>query len=291
MQTYWYQLLIVQQGVLSHDDLVFFEKLMIAKPYGVLSLLLKTPSFDTLLLSQDGLNPMSYLKASRNLSRTLAAHLQESLNEILVLDFPAVFEPKAIEGRHLQSVCIRLLAYLDLSSTVFDSYLNKHPMMTSKIAALTALVQAVPRDKKTQEYLNQFYTTYKDNVLLIGQWLKLEAQKSILENEVLPIELHKNFDLRNPNKVYAVVGSFCQNNLENFHHESSSGYHWWAQKIHDLDKLNPQVASKIAKIPKQWSRWEGSFKARFESVLRLLLAESSLSTNTREILEHLVTMG
>lgn len=51
---------------------------------------------------------------------------------------------------------------------------------------------------------------------------------------------HPAFDLRNPNKVYSLIGGFCGSPV-NFHAKDGSGYRLLGEIVLQLDKLNPQV--------------------------------------------------
>lgn len=54
---------------------------------------------------------------------------------------------------------------------------------------------------------------------------------------------HKAFDLRNPNKVYSLIGGFC-GSIVNFHAKDGSGYNFLGDIVMQLDKINPQVSSE-----------------------------------------------
>jgi len=65
----------------------------------------------------------------------------------------------------------------------------------------------------------------------------VENVKSLLD--------HPAFDLRNPNKVYSLIGGFCGSPV-NFHAKDGSGYKFLGEIVLQLDKLNPQVHSKFS---------------------------------------------
>lgn len=54
---------------------------------------------------------------------------------------------------------------------------------------------------------------------------------------------HPAFDLRNPNKVYSLIGGFCGSPV-NFHAKDGSGYKFLGEIVIQLDKINPQVFSE-----------------------------------------------
>jgi aminopeptidase N len=57
---------------------------------------------------------------------------------------------------------------------------------------------------------------------------------------------HNAFDIRNPNKVRSVVGSFIRSAI-NFHAVDGSGYAFVGDMILKLDGFNPMIAAGLAK--------------------------------------------
>ena len=57
---------------------------------------------------------------------------------------------------------------------------------------------------------------------------------------------HEAFDIRNPNKVRSVVGSFIRSAI-NFHAADGSGYEFVADMVLRLDPSNPMMAANLAK--------------------------------------------
>jgi aminopeptidase N len=56
---------------------------------------------------------------------------------------------------------------------------------------------------------------------------------------------HPAFDLRNPNRVRAVLGSFAQRNFAAFHAADGSGYRFAAEWIEKLDPMNSFSAAML----------------------------------------------
>eukprot|EP00976_Prorocentrum_cordatum_P063791 1177225-Prorocentrum_minimum.AAC.2 len=63
-----------------------------------------------------------------------------------------------------------------------------------------------------------------------------EKVKALLE--------HSAFDIKNPNKVYSLLGGFCGSYV-NFHHKDGSGYDLLGDLVVKLDAINPQVPLRI----------------------------------------------
>ena len=56
---------------------------------------------------------------------------------------------------------------------------------------------------------------------------------------------HPLFKMTTPNKVRALIGAFAMNNPVQFNRADGAGYAFVADKVLELDKLNPQVAARI----------------------------------------------
>ncbi len=56
---------------------------------------------------------------------------------------------------------------------------------------------------------------------------------------------HSAFDIRNSNRVRALIGAFSVNHLR-FHGADGSGYALVSEVIRQLDPINPQIAARLA---------------------------------------------
>jgi aminopeptidase N len=93
---------------------------------------------------------------------------------------------------------------------------------------------------------------------------------------------HPAFTLTNPNKVYALIGSFGGNQV-NFHAADGSGYHFMGEQILALDPINPQVAARMARNFERWKRFEPERQALMKSALQQVAAVRGLSKETAKV--------
>ena len=68
---------------------------------------------------------------------------------------------------------------------------------------------------------------------------------------------HPDFSLKNPNKCRSVVLSLASN-MKPFHKPDGSGYKWLADRILDIDKINPQVAAKLTSKLSSFRRFDAA---------------------------------
>ena len=93
---------------------------------------------------------------------------------------------------------------------------------------------------------------------MMGLWLLVQSTSRLpgTVNEVKRLTTHPAFDIRNPNKVYALIRGFCANHAR-FHAADGSGYAFAADRVIELDAINPQVASRVARATSDCSRASG----------------------------------
>jgi aminopeptidase N len=99
---------------------------------------------------------------------------------------------------------------------------------------------------------------------------------------VRELATHPDFDLRNPNRIRALVGAFTANQVR-FHDATGAGYRFLADTVIQLDPSNPQVAARMVGPLGQWRRMDNARQALMQAELRRILALSGLSTNTFEM--------
>jgi aminopeptidase N len=64
---------------------------------------------------------------------------------------------------------------------------------------------------------------------------------------------HPDFSLSNPNRARSLILSLCNFNPAAFHRTDAKGYVFWAEKVIELDAINPQLGSRLARALDRWS--------------------------------------
>jgi len=154
--------------------------------------------------------------------------------------------------------------------------------MTDALAALTALANCDCPERKPA--LEQFYAKWQDEPLVVDKWLAVQATSRLPGTliRVKELTLHPAFTLNNPNKVYALLGGFGANQV-NFHAADGSGYTFMAERILELDPINPQVAARLTRSFERWKRFEPRRRALMKAALERLAAAEALSKETAEV--------
>jgi len=82
--------------------------------------------------------------------------------------------------------------------------------------------------------------------------------------------------------VRSVIGAFTAN-FNNFHAKDGSGYTFIADQVIALDKLNPQVASRLVRSLMKWRQYESVRADLMKEQLQKIAAVEGLSTDVEEI--------
>merc|ERR1719343_1624724 len=133
--------------------------------------------------------------------------------------------------------------------------------MTDKLAALSHLVD-MPPGPKLDKALQAFFDDAKGDALVINKWFGMQAGADVSDSlpRVRKLMEHPDFTLKNPNRLRSVVSVFA-NNVTGFHKADGSGYEFMTQMVLEVDKLNPQVASRLALSFSTWAKLDAARQA------------------------------
>lgn len=154
--------------------------------------------------------------------------------------------------------------------------------MTDRMAALRLLIDLEGPER--QDALDDFYKRFRDDPLVLDKWLALQAI-SVLPGTLSRVQellKHPAYSLQKPNKVRALIGSFTSNALH-YHAADGSGYAFHAERILELDRINPQVAARLLAPLGRWKRFDAIRQARMKQALERILAAPKLSRDVYEI--------
>jgi aminopeptidase N len=154
--------------------------------------------------------------------------------------------------------------------------------MTDAMAALTALANTDCPERPLA--LERFYERWKRETLVMDKWLAVQATSRLpgTLREVRRLTGQPAFDLKNPNKVYALIRGFAANQVR-FHAADGSGYAFLADQISALDPLNPQVAARLARAFDRWRKFDAGRQAHARAALERIRDAADLSKDTLEV--------
>jgi aminopeptidase N len=125
---------------------------------------------------------------------------------------------------------------------------------------------------------------------VLDKWLALEASVPAPEtlDRVKALLRHPSFSISNPNRIRALVGAFASGNQTQFNRADGEGFRFLAGFVQDLDKRNPQTASRLLVSFRSWRALEAGRRALAEQALRSIADVSDLSTDVRDIVERML---
>jgi len=156
--------------------------------------------------------------------------------------------------------------------------------MTDTLSSLSCLSNMECTEKNNA--LEGFYEKWKNNPNVIDKWFSTQALSN-LENtleDIKKLSNHKLFDINNPNKVRALFNSFTMLNPVIFHKEDWSSYEFITDKVIELDKINPMIASRLAKNLINWKQLESPLWNKLKSQLIRISKIDNISKDLNEII-------
>jgi aminopeptidase N len=188
--------------------------------------------------------------------------------------------------RRLKRRMLELLHLLDSPEAcrLAAAQYRSAPGMTDRLAALAVLVRG--NAPQAEAALLDYRERYADNALALDKWFAVQAQlpgEPALER-VLLLERDVAFTLKNPNRVQALLGAFVRGNPSGFHRIDGAGYRLLAERLMTLDRLNPQVAARLATAFNGWQRLEPLRREAARAAIVELARHDGLSRNLAEII-------
>jgi aminopeptidase N len=240
---------------------------------------------ETLLADQMEVVDPDAIRAVREAARaaigeTLRAELLAAYARFGLTD-PADISGAAMASRALKNAALGYLCAAgerDLAAAQFA----EAQTMTASLAALANLVEVA--DAARDQALAAFYTRWHGNPLVLDKWFAVQARAGAPDtlDRVIGLMAHGDFDMRNPNRVRALIGAFT-GNAARFHDAAGGGYSLLADTIITLDATNPQIAARLATALGSWRRYDAGRQALMKAALERVLARERLSHNTYEM--------
>ena len=184
---------------------------------------------------------------------------------------------------------------LDLSHQKSDkislalSQFKESVTMTDRIIALDLLENYAPL--QAQKCLNEFYETYKNDTLVMNKYFSIlsAADRDDVLDRVQSLQNDPMYNVKVPNLVRSLIGVFARN-MRHFHAKTGYGYSFVADKIIELDAINPMIAAGLSGAFKSYNRLDEEHEVLMRNELERILAVKSISKNVFEIVEKILNV-
>jgi aminopeptidase N len=160
--------------------------------------------------------------------------------------------------------------------------------MTDRLGALAALVNA--HAELATPALERFHALFRHEPLVLDKWFMLQARAPERDGRVFArarqLLQHPDFTLHNPNRARSLLLQLAFYNPAAFHRADAAGYVFWADRLIELDAINPQLASRFARALDRWRQLAEPYRSAARVAIARVAAKADLSPDTAEIIQR-----
>jgi aminopeptidase N len=251
-------------------------------------LVLTLPSEVMLAEQVDVIDP----EAIHNARCALRNYLSHVLRDDFIVAYntnhqPGSYSPDATSAgrRALRNNSLGYLAELNDSAVhqLIQDQLAQASNMTDRLAALS--IMNVHQAPGIRDALQSFYKDFELEALVIDKWFSLQASAPGIDTKAIrKLMQHPAFSMTNPNRARSLIFAFCNNNAAQFHAADGSGHAFWAEQVIALDKINPQVAARLARSMDRWRKFTPALQASMKTALEKVASTRKLSNDVAEVI-------
>ncbi len=221
-----------------------------------------------------------YFGIKKQLALTLVDIFTHRYEALTQADYQISHE--AIGKRKLRNLCLDYLALTSEGDQLVQAHFDTSTNMTDTIAAISAANKASLSCR--DHLMNAFSQTWQHDGLVMDKWFMLQATNpasTVLERVKEQLS-HPAFSIKNPNRIRALIGTFCQSNPVHFHAKDGSGYAFLGEILQELNEKNPQVASRLLDPLLKLKRYDASRQALMRKELEKLAGLPHLAKDLYE---------
>ncbi|WP_297111289.1 aminopeptidase N [uncultured Devosia sp.] len=202
-----------------------------------------------------------------------------------------VYSPDAAQAgrRSLRNGILSLLMTgSDRGTALAASQFHDATNMTDRYAAMALSVRNWTEEATA--LLGEFRTRFGGDPLVFDKWLTASAQapdEGVIERMRATLAA-PDFPKTNPNRLRSLLGSFVMSNPVQFTRVDGAGFRFITEAVAEIDKINPQVASRILTGFRVLPILEAPRREAGLAALRSLWEQHKLSRNVGEILDRIL---
>jgi len=256
------------------------------KDNAILAEMLTLPSTNYIAEQCEAIDPLQ--------TYTIRDKVQSQLAHDLSDRFTALYQQNQAESFSLSSQAMsdralknKALDYLVATErpehyqTAYTQYTSANNM-TDRMAAFGALVHS--GYEQSDVLIDHFFEQWQDDALVLDKWFAMQATipRQATVSSVQSLLTHSAFSINNPNKVRSLIGAFTVN-IPGFHQVDGAGYEFLADRILELNDINPQIAARLVGTFNNWKRYDSPYSGLMKAQLERINAEPELTVDVREI--------
>lgn len=255
---------------------------------------LALPSFDEAADLIDQVDPILLVNAIEKLTLYMAKGLEQALIAKLatcqtILSQINIDEAQITANKALKNICLYYLSSMEQHASLVEQQFKNSDNMTDSLAALNCGAKHNLGCFTAQ--MQAFERQWQDTSLVMDKWFSLSASlvNADIFTQLDSLTSHELFSLKNPNRARSLIGAFAMNNPKYFHDVTGKGYEFLANKIAELNIINPQVASRLITPLIQFNSFCEPYRSLMKSQLVKLQALTNLSNDLKEKLDASLT--
>lgn len=254
--------------------------------------MLELPTLSVLMQEQELIDVQPLSKALSALKIALATRYKEPMLALYAKYHKpqnSALDAQSMGERAIKNAVMHFLMALedDAVKALCMKQYDESVTMTDRIVALD-LLENFAADL-AQERLRHFYERYKTDTLVMNKYLSVlsASEREGTLDRVQALQNDPVYDVKVPNLVRALLGVFARNAVA-FHAPTGHGYAFLAEKVIELDAINPQIAAGLTAAFKSYNRLNPENKELMKEALEMILNEKEISANVYEIVEKIL---
>ncbi len=164
--------------------------------------------------------------------------------------------------------------------------------MTERLGAIQALLDA--HSPLAPMALERFHTLAHGDALMLDKWFTLQATAPEPVGEsagsafarARALLQHADFSMKNPNRVRSLLFGLASGNPAAFHRADAAGYVLWAERLLEMDAVNPQLAARFARVMDRWRSLAEPWRGAAREAITRVAAKADLSNDVREVVSR-----
>ena len=248
---------------------------------------LALPDESTLAEQMDVADPDAIREARRRLKREIADRYRtrfEGAFRHFSVTGPYSPDAQAAGRRSLRNASLGYLMAIDDSTARALTFLEyrRAENMTDTMAALECLANSAGAER--DRALGMFFEKWKDEALVVDKWFRAQATSELPKtlDRVKALMAHPAFDIRNPNRARSVLHAFAGTPVH-FHAADGEGYRFVAEQVVALDRINPQIASRLVRAFDRWKKYDAARQGHARAALETIRSAQGLSGDVGEV--------
>jgi aminopeptidase N len=249
---------------------------------------LTLPAIPVIAQTQDVIDPAAIDKARTLILKAIKRAHKGDLAKLYTANSNTgefSLTPEAMGRRALQNIVLELLTVTNGTGCAAraKAHYDMANNMTDRVAALASLTDSTQPER--DEVFADFYNRFKDHQLVVDKWFTLQAManRDAIFDDFAKLRNHKEFNIKNPNRVRSLYSVFAINNPVKFHDPSGQGYAILKDVIIELNALNPQIASRLVTPLREWKRYAPALKEQMKDALQTIMDTPKLSNDVFEL--------